>query len=100
MALAESCILGGLGFISDFDIEGRWDAALFGETQSRILVSIPPQELPRLQALAEDMAVPLTLLGKVGGDRITMPGSIDLAINDAASAWRNSLEDALSGHRP
>ena len=100
VALAESCILGGLGFTGSFDIEGRWDASLFGETQSRILVSTPPQELPRLQALAEDMEVPLTLLGKVGGDRITMPGPIDLALKDAASAWRNSLKDALSGHRP
>ena len=100
VALAESCILGGIGFTGSFDIEGRWDAALFGETQSRIIVSTPPHELPRLQALAEDMEVPLTLLGKVGGDRITMPGPIDLDLKDAASAWRNSLEDALSGHHP
>ena len=96
VAIAESCILGGIGFTGSFDIEGRWDAALFGETQSRILVSTPPQELPRLQALAEDMKVPLTLLGKVDGDRITMPGPIDLALKDAASAWRNSLKKALS----
>ena len=100
VAIAESCILGGIGFISGFDIEGRWDAALFGETQSRIIVSIPPQKLPRLQALAEDMEVPITILGEVGGDRITMPSPIDLPLKDAASAWSNSLETALSGHRP
>ena len=100
VAIAESCILGDLGFTGGFDIEGRWDAALFGETQSRILVSTPPEKLARLQALADRMVVPITLLGKVGGDRITMPGPIDLALKDAASAWRNSLENTLSYPHP
>ena len=96
VTLAESSILGGLGFTGNFGIEGRWDAALFGETQSRILISLPPDALHQLQSLADDIQVPITLLGKVGRDRITMPGPIDLPLRDAASAWQNALEDALS----
>ena len=40
VAIAESCILGGLGFTADFDFTGRWDAALFGETP------VPHHRLP------------------------------------------------------
>ncbi len=96
VAIAESCILGGLGFKGPFDIEGRWDAALFGETQSRIVVSLPPQNLPRLQSLAEDAEVPIVNLGKTGGDAITMSGPVNLPLKDAASAWQNALTHALS----
>ena len=96
VAIAESCILGGLGFTDAFDISGRWDAALFGETQSRIIVSLPPQNLPHLQTLADDADVPIVYLGKVGGDTIAMPGPITLPLTDAASAWQNGLADALS----
>ncbi len=96
VAIAESCILGELGFTYNFTIEGRWDAALFGESQSRIVVSLPPDNLPRLKALANDANVPITILGKVGGDKITLPGPISLPLQDAASAWQNALPNALS----
>ncbi|HCE76172.1 MAG TPA: phosphoribosylformylglycinamidine synthase II, partial [Dehalococcoidia bacterium] len=36
IALAESCIKGGIGFIGEFELGNRWDAQLFGEQQSRI----------------------------------------------------------------
>ena len=72
VAIAESCILGGLGFTGAFDIEGRWDAALFGETQSRIIVSLLPENLPRLQDLAashhvgavREPPIPMTLFSE------------------------------------
>ena len=96
VAIAESCILGGLGFTANFNIEGRWDAALFGETQSRIVISLPPQNLPRLQALANNIEVPIVNLGTVSGDTITLPGPIDLPLQDAASTWQNALPNAIS----
>ena len=91
VAIAESCILGGLGFTADFDITGRWDAALFGETQSRIIVSLPPENLPRLQTLADNMAVPIIPLGAIGADTITLPGPIPLPLKHATHAWQNAL---------
>ena len=105
VAIAESCILGHIGFTGAFDIGGGWDAALFGETQSRIIVSLPSENLPRLQTLAashhvgavREPPVPMTYLGKVGGDTITMPGPvINIPLEDAASAWQNGLTNALA----
>ena len=95
-ALAECCILGEVGFGGEFDLTGRWDAGLFGEGQSRIVVSLSFQKLGRLQALAKEMGAPVTVLGRVGGDRITMAGLIDLGLDEAATAWKNGLEEALS----
>ena len=43
VALAECCIAGAVGFRGSGGISGRWDAALFGERQSRIVVSLAPE---------------------------------------------------------
>ena len=37
-----------IGFIGSFDWSGRWDAAFFGETESRIVVSLPEDRLTQL----------------------------------------------------
>jgi phosphoribosylformylglycinamidine synthase len=46
VALAESCIAGQLGAQINLgltDVERRWDEVLFGESASRILVSVKPE---------------------------------------------------------
>ena len=45
VALAESCVQGGVGFVAGAVLPPRWDAALFGEGQSRIVVSLHPRPL-------------------------------------------------------
>ena len=42
VALAESCILGNIGFKGKISVKDRLDAALFGEAQSRVIVSVSP----------------------------------------------------------
>ena len=95
VALAECCIAGGIGFSGEFRFDGRWDAALFGETQSRIVVSLPEDRLPRLSAICDDEHVPWTRLGRVGGSEFTAAGLIATPVADLADAWRNAIERAL-----
>ena len=97
VALAESAILGALGFRGEFAVSARWDAALFGEAQSRIVVSLHPDALPTLERLAAEERVPLTRLGVVGGERFVVAGLVDTALADAADAWNNGLERAAQG---
>ena len=52
----------------------RPDALLFGESQSRVLVSLPQATLPRLQALARAAELPLVVLGEVGGADLDITG--------------------------
>ncbi len=96
VALAEACISGGLGFKGNFSIRGRWDAALFGEAQSRIVVSLPPGRLADLERLAGELVVPVAVLGIVEGKRIRIGDMVDSPLSDIDQVWRNGLEEALT----
>jgi len=96
VALAEACISGGLGFKGNFSIRGRWDAALFGEAQSRIVVSLPPGRLADLERLAGELVVPVAVFGIVEGERIRIGDMVDSPLSDIDQVWRNGLEEALT----
>lgn len=92
VALAESCLLGGVGFVSfELDFVGRLDANLFGETQSRIIVSVSPDRAWLLEKLADRWEVGALRLGTVSGKRLVIKGFIDLSLNELGKAWWNGL---------
>ena len=98
VALAECCIAGGRGVeCADVAVGGRWDAALFGETQSRIVASLPPDRLSALAAICDAEGVPWTTLGYVSDARFRIGGLIDMPLSELADAWRNGLQRALDG---
>ena len=97
VALAESCIAGNIGFTASFVLTARWDAALFGETESRIIVSLPEDRLTHLEKLCSDEGVPSVMLGRVGGGRLTLGSILDLDLHDADDAWSGGLERAVGG---
>ena len=91
VALAECCLLGAYGFAGDIAIEGRLDAALFGEGQGRIVVSARTEAAERLQALAEEVGLPLTRLGTTTEDTTLRYGPIDADLADVREAWESGL---------
>ena len=96
VALAESCLANGIGFVShDWKIEGRLDAALFGEAQSRIIVSVARKSAWKLVKLAARYHIAATRLGKVGGKRLTLEGYINLSLKEVGEAWWGGLEKML-----
>ncbi len=105
VALAESCITGRVGFKGEIAVSGRLDAALFGEGQSRAIVSLPRSNLKRLEEIAARFAVPLRKIGTIGGDRFRLEmleegrrGSlIDLPLDQLADAWEGGLERMMGG---
>ncbi|MCS7206759.1 MAG: phosphoribosylformylglycinamidine synthase subunit PurL [Dehalococcoidia bacterium] len=92
VALAECAILGEKGFRGSFPIQGHWAPALFGEAQSRIVVSLAEAQVPALLGLAQEEGVPLLRLGQVGGDRFMIPPLIDVPLDVLQRAWRSGLE--------
>ena len=98
VALAESCIAGGIGLDgAALKLTGRLDAVLFGEAQSRIIVSCPAAKRSELEALAAAANVPLTYLGRVGGDRLRIGDGLNAAVEALAAAYHDGLPRALSG---
>jgi phosphoribosylformylglycinamidine synthase len=100
VALAESCMLGGVGVRVGIDeIETGADAVrtaaiLFGESQSRFIISLPRDNLMRVNELAARHGAPFRGLGSVGGDRIIVTGVIDLALDTATRAYDGALAGA------
>ena len=73
----------------------RWDAALFGEGQSRIVVSLRPEQFPMLKRLAAEMSVPVLELGVTGGSRFQLGRYVDLSLEEIRDPWHNGVERAL-----
>ena len=94
VALAECSIQGDVGFVGDFSIADRWDVILFGEQQSRIIVSLPKEHWDALSRLASGFAVPIVRLGYTGGDRFQLNDQMDLPVSQIADVWNNGLEAA------
>lgn len=73
----------------------RMDALLFGETQSRILISCHPRNFPQIQRVAHRNKVPCARLGVVTGDRLTIrrikKRVLDLSLKELGEKWRKGL---------
>ncbi len=65
----------------------RSDLLLFGEGQSRIVVSCRPEDVSAVLEFAATHAVPTYRLGVVGGDRFRWPNALDLPIEEVTRAW-------------
>lgn len=95
VAVAESAITGQIGATIKTTVPARWDAALFGEGQSRIVVSVSPDSSSDLQALANGLGVPICEIGTVGGSAITF-GDVSVSVSDASDSWEHGFERATS----
>ncbi|MEE8046715.1 MAG: AIR synthase related protein [Dehalococcoidia bacterium] len=96
ITIAECAIIGGIGAVIDPAPGDRWDAAMFGESQSRILLSVSSENVVKLEALAVASNVPMTVIGTVGGSNLKFGDSISLSLADADDAWKNGFLRATS----
>ncbi|HXQ90759.1 MAG TPA: AIR synthase related protein, partial [Acidimicrobiales bacterium] len=90
LALAEGAVHSGVGCtVGGVDGAG----ALFSESPSRVVLGTEHPD--DVLALAKDAGISARLLGSAGGDRVVVDGLLDLAVIDAAEAWRAALPGAL-----
>lgn len=82
----------------------RKDALLFGESQSRVVLSVNPQHKAAVLSLARVHGVPAEPIGAVGGDGLTMqiesdgPQAgcrIDVPVDVMYDRWARAIERAL-----
>ena len=74
-------------------------ALLFGESPSRIVVSVKPENVEQVQALAQRAGAACAVIGEVGGSdlQIMIEGEtvISRSISELEAAWRDSLPTHL-----
>jgi len=96
--LAEACI--GLRNDANVGLEaalpgkGTVAAKLFGEDHGRVIVAYDPARATDVLAVAGD--VPVTVLGKTGGDRLKI-GKVDVAVADLRAAWDDAMPRYAGG---
>ncbi len=93
-ALAECCLLGGIGVRGPGirpEGELRLDAAFFGESPGRYIVSVASRAMPELQSLARRHNVEISLLGLAGGDSLEFEGQLKLSLGELRDAWEGNI---------
>jgi phosphoribosylformylglycinamidine synthase subunit PurL len=98
VAVAECCVSGPerpFGARIETHEMMRADALLFGESQSRILLSIKERDLGRLQDIATKEGAPLEVIGVVGGPRLIIKPWIQAPVEELKATWSDGLERRL-----
>ena len=94
VTLCESAFQNDLGFVlRDGKMNLRLDAQLFGETQSRIVISTEKNKLKETEDYLKENNCPYQILGKVTGDDNVEISSLNLKvkINELKTVWESIL---------
>jgi phosphoribosylformylglycinamidine synthase len=92
LALAEMAVRSGVG-LSVSGVAGH--AELFSEAPSRAVVCVDRDRVAEVASRADAAGIPVTPLGRAGGDRLVVEGLVDVALAQATATWRGALPDAV-----
>jgi phosphoribosylformylglycinamidine synthase subunit PurL len=99
VALAESCILGGRqchgAIVNTLEGDIRSDFLLFGEDQSRIILSMPRHRVAQFMQLCSENNVNATRIGMVGGESLVIEGMLSLPCSELKRVFNDSIKRAM-----
>ena len=93
VAIAESCISGDKVVGADINLSSdiRLDALLFGETQSRIIISCRKKNLSDIEVVAAKNNIPCNIIGKTGGSNLNISNFdrevVNLSLEEMLGSW-------------
>jgi len=96
ITLIESAMVNGLGVDIKTDSKIRKDAFLFGEAQSRVVVSVSNEKKAAFEEAMNKSGVDLFELGSVIGEEIVVDGDSFGRVKDIKEANMNALENYLN----
>ena len=82
----------------------RVDALLFGETPSRVVLTVAAEHVDQVLNEAQQLSVPGVVIGQVGGDQLTVAvvsdsgsqtSTFSCSVHSLSDVWGNALERAL-----
>jgi phosphoribosylformylglycinamidine synthase subunit PurL len=96
ITLAESAMVMDFGFDITSDAEVRLDAFLFGEAQSRIVVSVSPTRETEFLDFMLEQDVPFSALGHVTKEELRVDDISYGFISDVKRIYEQALEEAIT----
>lgn len=95
VTLAEMAMPSQLGFDIETALEYRKDAFLFGESQSRVVVTVPEGDKDAFLDFVAESNVPLMLLGHVTKGRMTIDQEEYGSVEEIASIYNNVIGNVM-----
>ena len=95
VAIAESAMAGNVGFEVASDATFRKDAFWFGESQSRVVVSIIAEKQADFEETLKAAGTAFTLLGKVTDYEMRLDGQFLMTVTEAKTLYDNALGQLL-----
>ena len=94
MALLESSMVNNLGFEISSDASVRKDAFLFGEAQSRVIISTSAAEAEAVERELKKQTVAFKKLGTVKGNSVVIDGTN----YGSVSSYKKSFDTSIEGY--
>ena len=98
VALAESALRGGKGLRVELD--GDAFTELFSESGARAIVAVEPGREEAFVALAGEHGVPITQIGTVGGDGLTVThpgGVVEVGLDELRTSYEAAIPAVMDG---
>jgi phosphoribosylformylglycinamidine synthase len=99
VALAECCVGSSSPKGAEVQLREtglRVDALLFGESQSRIVLSASPETGSAIEERAKARRVPFERIGRVGSDRLKINDLISLPIDQMKESWGKTVANRMT----
>jgi phosphoribosylformylglycinamidine synthase len=91
VALAESCLAGGVGARLQIASSLAPSALLFGEEPSRVIVTCPPGKVAEVKQAAKSHGIPVQELGVVGGQALEITGLVTVPLLSMQAAYEGAI---------
>jgi len=98
VTLAESCISNldyQIGATIQLDDSVRPDALLFGETQSRVIISCIPEDVLKIEELFKEHNVPCYRIGTVGGNSLKINDLVDQSVSAMSDSFFKAMSEFM-----
>lgn len=99
VAIAECCMASNYGAEIDIDIEKRLDFTLFGEEQSRIIMTIDEAKLTFVNEFLSQTSIDYQIIGRVTDKNFKIKDKINLSITQIKNIYNDTLERIIEGDR-
>jgi phosphoribosylformylglycinamidine synthase len=98
VCLLESALTGNMGFSVESDEDIRKDAFLFGESQSRVVVTVNSDQLDSFIEVLAASDLDFTNLGTTGGHEIVVDGESWGRLTDYGQLYNESIAGKISNN--